>query len=343
MEASPYAVDALETDADMEQLLEVLDSVRDARGRPACLTANMVLTNPDFQRIRESEFREYAYEPATTTLSRHPQRCRVESLWKEGLARRLFVPQLHGREHIRWWRWLESLQKGSPEARLMFELGMCGVQGTISRERNSPYAPPYVAEARWGDAKVDLGAAVREGAAMFRDLFGYVSRSTIAPSYTWPEGIEGLGREGGVRYIQGNPVQDLGDTGRVRYHCLGDRGVAGGLYLIRNGDFEPAVAGHRWVARCLARVGLALRLGRPAVIGTHRVNYIGAIRPENRDSGLRDLRQLLEQIVRRWPDVVFLSSAELGALIEAGEEGSAKGLDRIDVTGSLADTDGRGE
>lgn len=54
----PYARnDTLETAEDLDALYEVLDSVRDAHARPAVITANTVVANPDFDRIRAADFK----------------------------------------------------------------------------------------------------------------------------------------------------------------------------------------------------------------------------------------------------------------------------------------------
>ena len=53
---------------------------------------------------------------------------------------------------------------------------------------------------------------------------------------------------------------------------------------------------------------------KPAVVDTHRVNYIGSIVENNRRENLMLLDQLLTQIKRRWPDVQFMSSDQLAQL-----------------------------
>jgi hypothetical protein len=69
---------------------------------------------------------------------------------------------------------------------------------------------------------------------------------------------------------------------------------------------------------CLKEISIAFKWNKPAVISTHRVNYIGALYKENRENGLRKLSTLLKQIVRIWPDAEFITSAELGEIISNG-------------------------
>jgi len=47
------------------------------------------------------------------------------------------------------------------------------------------------------------------------------------------------------------------------------------------------------------------------------LNFIGAINEKNRTQNLQLLEELLSKIMKRWPDVEFMSSDELGDLITA--------------------------
>ena len=80
----------------------------------------------------------------------------------------------------------------------------------------------------------------------------------------------------------------------------------------RNCKFEPA-KNHNidWVDQCLSEIKIAFRWGKPVVIDSHRVNYIGSISPENRDYSLKELKCLLKEIVKRWPEVEFVNSEQL--------------------------------
>lgn len=317
MERSPYSLDALETEDDLDALAAVLEGVRDARGQPACMTANMIVANPDFPKIRQVEFREYHYEPVPETL-RRLGRGGVMERWKQGRQRGLFLPQLHAREHIRWWDWLRALREGSPETTETFELGMCGVPLAASKERQSFYMPPYISEEDLSREGVDLEALVHQGAEMFRRQFEYDSLSVIAPNYTWTGSVEALWAREGIQYVQGGVFQFCPTArGTIRKpRFFGQRSSAGCLQLLRNCFFEPAFSGPEAVQRCLREVVRAFRFRKPAVISTHRVNYIGSIDEDNRVRSLAGLKELLTAITQRWPEVAFMSTVELGLLIE---------------------------
>jgi len=57
-----------------------------------------------------------------------------------------------------------------------------------------------------------------------------------------------------------------------------------------------------------------------AVISSHRINYIGSLDPINRDRGLKQLGHLLSGTVRRWSEVEFVASVEIGNLTETSKK-----------------------
>ena len=62
---------------------------------------------------------------------------------------------------------------------------------------------------------------------------------------------------------------------------------------------------------------MAFRWGKPAVINSHRVNYSSGIFEENRDNSLRLLDALLKAIIKKWPEVEFMNSQQLGELVSS--------------------------
>ena len=65
----------------------------------------------------------------------------------------------------------------------------------------------------------------------------------------------------------------------------------------------------------LSEIEIAFRWKKPAIRSSHRVNYIGWLNEKNRTKGLRELDKLLFQIIKYWPNVEFMTSSELGNLI----------------------------
>jgi len=311
-------IDTLESSQDLEMLFDVLQSHRDSSGKAPVITANCVVGNPDFRKIRESDFASYHVEAVTETLKRYPGRDRVEELWKQGDRAGLFRPQFHGREHVNVVRWMDALRLGSEAMMFTFDHGT-----TFSG--NGDYNFMEVLDYNGPEDLIQMKAGLAEGLDMFEEIFGFRSLSFIPPCYTWNSDVEETLHEGGVRYIQGL-VKQLIPTGsfgnyRSKLHFLGNKNAFGQYFLIRNAFFEPALSkSSDPVGEVLNRIQIAFRWNKPAVIGSHRINFMGSLDAQNRKDNLALLDELLKRILKQWPDVEFISSDRLGDLISKGEE-----------------------
>ena len=95
VDKDPYCrYDNLATKHDLENLFEVLHSVKDKNGHPAVITANTLSVNPVFDKIRESDFTQYYCEPFTETLQRDAAHADAFEMWKEGMAATRNAPNM---------------------------------------------------------------------------------------------------------------------------------------------------------------------------------------------------------------------------------------------------------
>ena len=321
--------DNLAGENDLSGLFEVLTSVKDSNGRPAIFTANTMVANPDFARIEESGFLNYFYEPFTETLSRIPTHRNSFNLWKEGMTSGVFHPQFHGREHLNVDRWMKALQAGDPAIRRAFGHRML----SISSEPNEMRFGYMEALDHFSPEEKQIKASVVEdGLRLFKRIFGFDSRSFIACCYVWDNEIEKILQSRGVNYIQGVAQQLIPayDDNRHYFkkalHYIGQSNSFNQIYLTRNAFFEPALlgSGNDHIGYCLNRMSAAFRMKKPAIVASHRLNYIGSIHKENRDHNLILLKKLLNEIVRRWPEVEFMTSDELGGLISKEQNSRVK-------------------
>jgi hypothetical protein len=160
-----------------------------------------------------------------------------------------------------------------------------------------------------------------EGLQLFNKIWGFDSKSFIAPCYVWDSGIEPVLANHGVKYLQGiavqlQPVPPKLYQYKRKYHYQGQRNKYGQYYLVRNAFFEPTINPHiDYISDCLHRIEVAFRWKKPAIICSHRLTFMGGLRPQNRDKNLALFSTLLKKIVQRWPEVEFMSSAQLGDLI----------------------------
>jgi hypothetical protein len=310
-------IDTIESNEDLIRLYEVLKSFRDRNGNHPAITANVVVGNPDFAKIREADFQQYFYEPVTRTLENYPGRDQVEALWKEGNAMGLFHPQFHGREHVNVDRWMNALRKRTPDIIFTFNHNT-----TFSGEED--YNFMEVLDYTTRDEIAGMKQSLAEGLALFENIFGYRSKSFIPPCYAWDSEIEDVLYSNGVRYLQGLIVQLIPtgsfDNYRKRYHLPGSRNRSGLRHLVRNCFFEPALSSKSdVVGECLKRVNTAFTWNKPAIICAHRINFMGALDEGNRTENLSLLQELLRRVTHHWPDVEFMTSDQLGDLISKAD------------------------
>lgn len=312
--------DALETNEDVQYLAEVLQKYRDINGNFAKFTLNNVVANPDFVKIRDGGFKTYEYEPFTETLKRYSNSDNVMSNYKEGISSGVFQMQFHGREHVNVNRWLDKLIENDKATKDAFEEEMftvaVGSSTSGRRDGLDSFGMAYKTQYE------TMESVIQKGTELFEKIWGHKSLSFIAPCYTWSENLEPILRDNSIKYIQGShaqimPVDGLELKAKVKRHYLGQKNACDQIYLVRNVHFEPADKSNvnREIAETLIQIKNAFMWKKPAIISTHRVNYIGRLNPENRDNNLKLLNELLIQIVTLYPDVEFMSSDELGNLI----------------------------
>lgn len=320
--------DSLESNEDLEMLFETLRKFRDSTGRNPVMTGVNVVANPDFQAIADNDFTEYVYEPYTKTCERYLGHDKVYELWKQGIADRLFVPILHGREHLNAQFWMRALQNGDLSTIVAFKEQVTG----IPRIGIGGATVPNFQAAFQIDTVDDLPyqkEVIRTGAELFEKLYGYKAKFFVPTNGWFNNSLEKDLFESGVKYIDTAKKQrePLGNGQyKINTRFVGDRNKYGQIYLTRNCFFEPAATGfevpanYDWLNYCLKEIEIAFRWHKPATISSHRVNYIGYLHPENREKGLKALSLLLSEIIKRWPDVEFMTSVELGDLIASTKQ-----------------------
>lgn len=321
VDSDPYCrFDGLETATDLETLYEVLRSVRDKNGRHPVITADAVVANPDFEKIRQSGYKEYFYEPITATFSNSTRHAGAWDMWKQGMDEGLIHPQFHGREHLNVKKWLEAINSDDYITKRAFDYGTFGLTSYVDSRIKKNYMGAF--NSALPEDIRSYEHILVDGLDLFEKLFGFRSKSFIATTYTWPETIEPILKKHGISFLQGMVSQciPLDDDTTFRHknsNFSGRRSSCGLIYLMRNAYFEPSQRpNYPWVEDCLRRIGIAFRWRKPATISVHRLNFIGSIDPQNTKVTLPMFKSLLANIVQKWPDVEFMTSDELGKLIK---------------------------
>ena len=306
--------DTLADKNDLSFLFETLSSFRDIQGNHPVITPLVIVANPDFVRIRESEFNQYHYEPFTKTLDRYYGSNTPFPLWHEGINNKLFRPQFHGREHLNVAVWMHALKHNDLEARIAFEEGCWGFNN--KHKYGISYQSAFDLESI--DQLHFQAQIIKDGLKIFEQLFGYRASYFVPPNGPFNNRLEKYAAESGIKFMSSSKIQlephGNGKT-KKRFHYLGQKNQYGQYYITRNCFFEPSGYNEKYVDNCMLDIDIAFKYHKPAVISSHRVNYIGALHLSNRTQGLEQLRLLLATILKKWPDVEFMSSVDLGELM----------------------------
>lgn len=316
-----YGYDTLCTTEDLQMLFDVLTSVKDKNGHHAVFTPFANIANPDFERIKNSGFQHYYREPFTETMKRLGSAYDgAYQLWKQGLASGIFRPEYHGTEHISVWKFMKALQEGHKSTVLSFE----------NESVASPFFPdePKIehATAVFDIVKASdndsLKSDIKVGLDMFEELLGYRAVQFTPGAAIYSPLLHESLLQNGIRsiHVQRYKAYPLGD-GKYEKTFLytGKTNEVGQRYIVRNCVFEPFLDDRTHnlnaVNNCLLNIDAAFRMHAPALVSTHRVNFAGAIESIHRDESLRMLNELLHEIVKRWPDVEFVSGGQLSELL----------------------------
>lgn len=316
--------DALETREDLEQLYEVLQSVRDKNGSHAVFTPFAMPCNINFEKVAESGYREFHNETLPVTFEKQAERYpdAYRGAWdmlREGIDEGLMVSQYHGREHVNLKVFEEKLRSEDPNVIIPLK------NRSFTGVHDSGYST-ISAMAAFDFSKVGendrLKEIITDGLNKFEEVYGYRSTHFTPPVYNVHPALYPVLKDGGIRYIDTALVKKE-HQGEGKYKTIfnytGKKNSVGQRFMVRNVLFEPSADENKnWSDYAMKQIEAAFRWNRPAVISTHRVNFCGHIDPENRTKGLNALQELLKQIIKRWPDVEFLAANELGDLV-AGE------------------------
>jgi roadblock/LC7 domain-containing protein len=315
-------LDSIATADDLNSLFDVLGSVHDRNENPACMTANVCAANPIFEKIKDSNYEEFYFNPFTKALDDYSDGQSLFKIWQNGNTENLFKPQLHGREHVHALAWLKELRAGNTDLLKAFELESWGIpyKALIKQRRTNLQAAldnyNYNAESEYHKEWI------RDSASIFKSSFGYDSLSFIAPAYTWHSDLHKTLAQTGIKTLQGiklqyQPKLNLKPSYKRKPHYIGEVDKKSGLiYTNRNAFFEPHIAPDKdWVDISLSGVKKAFDNNNPAILSSHRINYIGRLDEKHRDKNLKMFKTILKKITINYPDVEFIDSSKLAGLL----------------------------
>ncbi len=308
-------LDTLESAQDYYATIEVLRSVRDVHSNHAVLTANYVVSNPDYDKIASNKSSTYYYLPFTECYAKVKGSENTQTAMRQAIENKLFVPQFHGREHLQTCRWIKNLGQSK-----VLQAGFERNFFSFSRNEAGPLSYLSAFDYETEEERADVLQRIQEGCSLFENTFGFFPTTVIAPENTCNSSLLSDFEAIGFKGIQGSRMQKQTQIAEQNLpnlpRKLGMYSHQNLVSLVRNVTFEPSSSNKDFVSKALGEITAAFTLNKPAIICSHRVNYVGGISEANRNNSLNQLRELLKQVVKKWPTVEFMSSAQLSNCIE---------------------------
>lgn len=268
-----YHYSTLETADHVTGLADLLARHKGRDGLVAVFQPNYIVGSMSLEPAPEADG---GFEWRRRSLPDLPEAYRRPGLWDavdDAIGRGVWWPEYHGRWHYHPKERIARVaanavaEEATKRGLLLFPDIASSFELSLARD-------PEV-----------LAAELSEGLAVFENLFGRRPTSVIAPDYAWNRDRELMWGEEGLFVIQAKREQrsltklsaslwdrmlKVVDRGRL---YLTERHV---VYLHRNCLLEGAQEEDhlKHAAACLESVQAAWRLGEPAIINTHRVNYV---------------------------------------------------------------------
>jgi hypothetical protein len=295
--------DCIETNQDLDILSNFLSRIREKTEKKVKFTLNYILANPDYYKIKEHNYEHYFYENFFETYQRFNESNLVLDKVKLGIKNGYFKPQFHGREHVNVRFWLNELRNKNQDLLTAFNYGTFAL--SLKQKVNIWESYNY----RNTDDLNFIHQSISDGLLLFEEFFNYKSLSTIAPVGVWDDQIENLFYSNDIKIIQSflNQKIPIDNSYINKYHFTGQLNKFRQIYTVRNCYFEPSTnVNINWVDKCMKQIELAFLFNNPAIISSHRINYVGGISESLRDNNLALFEKLIFKIVYKWPNVEFL-------------------------------------
>lgn len=306
----PYErFDTLESSADLVALFDVLCKYKDCHGNHPVITANMLMANPDFEKIESTGFETYFYEPIKDTYQRYFGNSNVLNVMRQGIEEGVFMPQSHGREHFNVTLWMRRLQEGDEDLHNAFKFGMCGIAPLAHPEQGNKMM--IALQAGNQEEQSRINRIVVDSLQMFEETWGFKSKTFVAPCYCWNEEIERVLSDNAVSLIQTSRVKKAAYNSPMRFCYSGEKSLFHQRYSVRTCAFEPATNNNGSVDALMKQCENSFKNKLIAVFSTHRINYVGGLSEQNRTRTLSVLNDFLYRVLEEYPDIEFYSSDRL--------------------------------
>ena len=297
----------------LSKILSCLESHKDSVNRSAVITADIVLSAPDIEKITTAP--DFAYH--RKMLDEHyPE---IYQAMLKGIKTGTFVPQLHGLEHLN----SQALSRLCQQNDSRVADAVSDPNGWNWESLAPPLQGHYVDGSSLPSQSIkpeNAQTIIALATQTFQMLFGNPSISTVAPCYLWNSEIESIWQSYGIRVIQTAGYRCDGIDENGKHHedkqliRPGDKSDTGQIYLVRNVMYEP-VDGRHNAETAYQEALSAFTQALPICISTHRYNYTRS--EEDFQQSLTGLDKLLSAVTQTFSNTRFVSSPELGEQISS--------------------------
>jgi hypothetical protein len=316
----PYDFYTLETAQDVLAIRDLLKRHHDSTGRSASIVMNFVMSNLDFARMAERDFREIHGYSLTKGLPGHWNRPGLFDAYRQGIRDNVFYPALHGKTHFCAAAVERAMLQDRERAQLLRTLWKAETPYIYWRMPWVGYEYHNPEKSRDGFLSAEVQATLIEQAAnTFRQFFGMGPTSACAPGYRANEDTRSAWAKNGVRVAQngsGAPLPPHMDDNDI-------------LNLHRTIDFEPThqeLSLEKYVQvadGCFAR-------GVPAIISIHSINFHSTLK-DFCGPTLRSLDLLLSALENKYPNLLYVNDGDLYEIVTRGRFKGTHGAVSVQV------------
>lgn len=319
-----YWGSTLEDSASVDRLRRIFRGTRGRLELPAVFQPNYIMASLSCEPKGDSDS-DFLPGPASDTVWRRrllpdlPAAYGRPGLWdavRRAMDDGVWEPELHGLYH---YDPADRVAASAADPASDFA-ARNGALAFVGSERSYELAPDRGPELLRRELDLSISA--------FGSLFGRPPRSVVAPDYVWDRRNELMWKDAGIEVVQAKREQRRAGSGpqlAARIFKALERGwrrltEKDLVYLERNCRFEPAQEGPGapTAENCLRQVREAWSRGEPAVVETHRVNYVN-LDPAVTERCFADLERLLAGIADiPGPRPQFVTDAELAQLRRGG-------------------------
>ncbi len=307
-ESDDWGAGPIEQVHGLEAVSQVLCRHQNKFGEKPVMTLGIILGN--FSESKKNH--EEQGMPALSYLG-DPQNNSLRAVMEKGAKEKIFSFQLHGLFHFS----LSVLKQSSDRGNSMAFQESEGGLWTESL--------PNALQSSWVNGSVlpskdlplpEITAVIAQERDLWNCIFHETPKVAVPTTFIWDSRVEAAWAEIGVRVVVTPGCRYRGrDSGGQpdrpdRDVLNGQRGESNVIYVVRDIYFEPAL-GHS-IERLVTEIKCRMYLSRPALIETHRFNYVG---PRADAEAFNQLDTAIETILSAVPSVRFLSTVELADLL----------------------------